>query len=788
MENGKVIGISTGETIITAITQDGEKSAECLVKVDFNDPEDEYQGSCGNGVYYKIDLNSSTLHIYGNGAMEDYTTYSSTPWYPYRDYITNIIIDQGITHIGTRSFMLMGKISSVNIPQGVLTIGNRAFSTSSLSEVTLPETLISIEENAFYGTLLKEIRIPTSVQEIGYCALGSVDFPIADIYGKSGSAAEQYAKEYGINFFDIALPVYELRYDANGGTFDIEPQRYSEGASVIITKSIPIREGYTFLGWTLDGMLNEEVYSPGDEIVLNDTTTLFAVWSMKPLGITLNKTSMMFNKLDTSEKLEAYLQPSGQVYEKVDWSSSDETIAWVSDSGEVFPKGSGTATITAEIKGFTAECTVEVRIPVDFVTLDRTEVYFTEKNSTSFLKASVFPELAMNKEVFWTSSNPEVASVSPDGMVTALKNGEAVITVTTKDGKKQAKCKVTVSYKTECSHIWDLGYTVDKEATCMKEGEKSIHCCLCDAVKEGSIQPISKKMHNCGNWEIIKEPSYTEYGEKIKKCTLCGSVIQKEEISKLLSEGQESPSNGTITGNSPSENTQSDDNDVAESNQPMGSGSTSDNHLSTDGGKDVNIDKGTGRLPIANEIQENRTVRSTLSSVTFKWKKDRDASAGYRIYVKQGKKYVKVGSIKKSKNTYTLKRIKGKRLTPGTTYKVKVVSLKKIARKIREGREINLTIATKSRAPIITYGKRKNSSSITLKWKKIKGISGYEIQMSRKKNSNFKKVANIKAGNISYKKLGVKKTGKPCYFRIRTYKNVTGGKVYSSWSKVKSVK
>ena len=214
--------------------------------------------------------------------------------------------------------MLMGKISSVNIPQGVLTIGNRAFSTSSLSEVTLPETLISIEENAFYGTLLKEIRIPTSVQEIGYCALGSVDFPIADIYGKSGSAAEQYAKEYGINFFDIALPVYELRYDANGGTFDIEPQRYSEGASVIITKSIPIREGYTFLGWTLDGMLNEEVYSPGDEIVLNDTTTLFAVWSMKPLGITLNKTSMMFNKLDTSEKLEAYLQPSGQVYEKVD--------------------------------------------------------------------------------------------------------------------------------------------------------------------------------------------------------------------------------------------------------------------------------------------------------------------------------------------------------------------------------------------------------------------------------------------------------------------------------------
>ena len=60
--------------------------------------------------------------------------------------------------------------------------------------------------------------------------------------------------------------------------------------------------------------------------------------------------------------------------------------------------------------------------------------------------------------------------------------------------------------------------------------------------------------------------------------------------------------------------------------------------------------------------------------------------------------------------------------------------------------------------------------------------------MSRKKNSNFKKVANIKAGNISYKKLGVKKTGKPCYFRIRTYKNVTGGKVYSSWSKVKSVK
>lgn len=44
------------------------------------------------------------------------------------------------------------------------------------------------------------------------------------------------------------------------------------------------------------------------------------------------------------------------------------------------------------------------------------------------------PNNASNKNVTWSSSNPEVASVSPDGIIKGLKQGQTAITVTTEDG------------------------------------------------------------------------------------------------------------------------------------------------------------------------------------------------------------------------------------------------------------------------------------------------------------------------------------------------------------------
>lgn len=79
--------------------------------------------------------------------------------------------------------------------------------------------------------------------------------------------------------------------------------------------------------------------------------------------------------------------------------------------------------------------------------------------------------------------------------------------------------------------------------------------------------------------------------------------------------------------------------------------------------------------------------------------------------------------------------------------------------------------------------------SIKVTWKKVKGIKGYQIQYST--NKKFKKgnktitVKSTKSTSATIKKL---KSKKKYYVRMRTYKIVNGKKVYSAWSKAKSVK
>ena len=83
-------------------------------------------------------------------------------------------------------------------------------------------------------------------------------------------------------------------------------------------------------------------------------------------------------------------------------------------------------------------------IPIQKVTLDQTVIKINVGEKYT-LNAKVTPyKTSMRKYLFWHSDNNDVASVHPDGVVTAYKEGTATITVATGDGKK-AICKVIVS-------------------------------------------------------------------------------------------------------------------------------------------------------------------------------------------------------------------------------------------------------------------------------------------------------------------------------------------------------
>lgn len=86
-------------------------------------------------------------------------------------------------------------------------------------------------------------------------------------------------------------------------------------------------------------------------------------------------------------------------------------------------------------------------VAVTGITLDKSKLEMKKGESLN-LVATITPSTATNKNVTWTSSNEKVATVSKEGIITAIEEGTTTITVTTEDGNKVAKCEVTVGAKT----------------------------------------------------------------------------------------------------------------------------------------------------------------------------------------------------------------------------------------------------------------------------------------------------------------------------------------------------
>ena len=170
-----------------------------------------------------------------------------------------------------------------------------------------------------------------------------------------------------------------------------------------------------------------------------------------------------------SATLSARVSPEAASDRAVAWSSSDRSVATVDKSGTVHGLRPGTATVTATAEGKSGTCAVTVKaktINVTEVTLDKTELTLAE-GETETLTATVKPDNADNKKVTWNSDKTEVATVGGDGKVTAVKPGEAVVTVTTEDGGRTATCKVTV--KAKAVNVTEV--SLDRTELTLTEGE-----------------------------------------------------------------------------------------------------------------------------------------------------------------------------------------------------------------------------------------------------------------------------------------------------------------------------
>lgn len=208
---------------------------------------------------------------------------------------------------------------------------------------------------------------------------------------------------------------------------------------------------------------NGTIYEKTDNVQISVSVT----------GVSLDKTEIVLVE-GSSEKLTATVEPTNATNKNVTWSSDHEAIATVDQNGTVTARRGGQATITVTtVDGSkTATCTVRVRIqigePVQSVGLNKTELAL-EVGKTGTLEAIVEPSDATNKNVTWSSSNSEVATVD-NGVVTAVSAGTAIITVTTEDGAKTATCKVTVNAP---QTVPVTGVTLDKTSLDLKTGDNT---------------------------------------------------------------------------------------------------------------------------------------------------------------------------------------------------------------------------------------------------------------------------------------------------------------------------
>lgn len=162
--------------------------------------------------------------------------------------------------------------------------------------------------------------------------------------------------------------------------------------------------------------------------------------------IALSQTQAELNEGETLQ-LSASVSPSTATDKSVSWTSGNAAVASVSTTGRVTALSPGTATITCRAKdgsGVSAACQVTVKEPVmpSAVSLNRSKATLTA-GQTLQLAATVSPSDATDQSLTWMSDNTAVATVSPNGLVTALSSGEANIVVTTAN-HLAAVCALTV--------------------------------------------------------------------------------------------------------------------------------------------------------------------------------------------------------------------------------------------------------------------------------------------------------------------------------------------------------
>ena len=362
-------------------------------------------------------------------------------------------------NIMANTFYNCKKLTTINFPSTLTTIGDSAFyGCESLPEAILPSGVEKIESNAFKNCKsLKKAVVPDTVSSIGSSAFYGCE-ALTDI--TLGSKLKKIDSQtfYGCT----ALPSIVIPYNVT---------TIGDSAFVNCTKLTQItvpRNTASIESNVFSYPRKMTMYGPSGcyaQTYANGKGIKYVAQDIHATSIRLditNKTAEYYDEF----QLTATIAPQNFT-DAVTWTSSNEDVATVSDTGYVEVCGVGTAVITVTAGNVKAACTVTVPQLIDWIEFDEDEIEL-KSGETYQLRPDISPSNATNKKLKYTSSDTKVAEVSASGLVTAKSEGEARIRAAATDGSDEyAVCYVTVTGKAKVT-----GITLNQTSATLGRGKK----------------------------------------------------------------------------------------------------------------------------------------------------------------------------------------------------------------------------------------------------------------------------------------------------------------------------
>lgn len=252
----------------------------------------------------------------------------------------------------------------------------------------------------------------------------------------------------------------QLRYEAKGVVLSQANVTKEIGDSFTLTATLTPADAKTTLSWSSSNTSVATVDQKGTVACKGAGTATVTVATDNGLkatcqvdvnpGVTSITISPENAEIEEWESIDftATVAPASATDKSVTWSSSNTDVATITQSGRAIGLGAGTTTITARsANGVKAMTYLTVRKPVvaaTSLTLSQTTIRMTEEETLT-LTATVLPENATDKKVYWKSTDSATASVDSDGKVTAVSAGRCAIVASC--GELKATCEVTVDRK-----------------------------------------------------------------------------------------------------------------------------------------------------------------------------------------------------------------------------------------------------------------------------------------------------------------------------------------------------